>query len=175
MRKTDRHEIICGIDPGLRHTGFGVIGKDGDNLRYFHSGTISPPPDESLAWRLGYLYDGLGEVLRAYAPSLVAVEEVFVSVNSQITLKLGHVRGVILLAARHNDCLVREFASTAVKKAIVGFGRAEKSQILAMVGMLLPLATPDSEHATDALAVAIACAHYPDILDAIERRRENSG
>ncbi len=151
--------IVLGIDPGLLHTGFGVIKSD-VKLAYVDCGTISPAKNLEIHKRLAFIYDGLLAKMQEHSPDVVAVEEVFVAANSKTALTLGQVRGVILLAAAHAGVELREFSSTAIKKSVVGFGRAEKGQIGAMVKILLPLSEVDSEHSADALAAAITAAHH---------------
>ena len=152
--------IIIGIDPGLRHTGYGIIRAKDNNLSHIANGTISPKSDWPLADRLAHLFDGLVEKFQEFSPELCAIEDIFVSKNALSTLKLGHARGVALLAPAHMGCPVREFANTTVKKSITGVGRADKGQMIAMINILLPASNPTTDHAADALAVAICAAHY---------------
>ena len=151
--------IILGLDPGLSTTGWGVIRKDGNRLSHIANGRIRTDTAMAMASRLLQLDLELSDVLREYRPDAVAVEEVFVNVNPQSTLKLGQARGVALLAASRGGADVAEYATRLVKKAVVGTGKAEKAQVQAMLKVLLPgvkLAGPD---AADALAVAICHAH----------------
>lgn len=155
---------ILGIDPGLQHTGWGVIEAEGSRLRYIASGAIHPATDAALAERLRTLHDGVAEVIAAYQPSVSAIEQTFVSVNAASTLKLGNARGALLLSLALHGLAVHEYDATKIKKTVVGVGRAGKPQIAAMVGMLLP-GVPDqaTEDALDALAVAITHAHHKSI------------
>lgn len=148
---------IIGLDPGLAHTGWGVIEAQGNRLAHLAHGVIHSQPSDPLPTRLAALHAGLGTILAAHAPDEAAVEEVFVNRNAQSTLKLGQARGVALLAVGHLP--VAEHATRLVKKAIVGTGAADKAQVMAMVARLLPGCGPLSEDAADALAVAIAHAH----------------
>lgn len=151
---------IVGIDPGLRATGWGVVTISGNRLSFVAAGTIKAPTDGELAARLNVLYVGLAEVLRSWQPDEAAVEQTFVNRDAAATLKLGQARGICLLAPAQIGLAVAEYAPNAVKKAIVGAGHADKGQIRAMVRVLLPRATFDSDHAADALAIAICHAHH---------------
>lgn len=151
---------IIGLDPGLRRTGWGVIEAQGTRLTYVACGTILPPENAPMAERLAELHRGLAEVLARHAPDEAAVEETFVNMNPASTLKLGQARGVVMLVPAQAGLSVAEYAPLLVKKTVVGAGRAEKAQIRMMIGVLLPKATPQTEDAADALAVAVTHAHH---------------
>ncbi len=151
---------ILGLDPGLRRTGWGVIEAEGPRLRYVACGTILPPETAPMGARLAALHHGLMAVLEAHRPDEAAVEETFVNMNPSSTLKLGQARGVVLLAPALMGLDVAEYAPTLVKKSVVGAGRAEKAQIRMMISILLPQATPETEDAADALAIAVTHAHH---------------
>lgn len=151
---------ILGLDPGLRRTGWGVIEADGPRLRYVDCGTILPPEEAPMGERLAALHRGLMGVLTRHSPDEAAVEETFVNMNPSSTLKLGQARGVVLLAPALMGLDVAEYAATLVKKSVVGAGRAEKAQIRMMISILLPQATPETEDAADALAIAVTHAHH---------------
>lgn len=151
--------IIIGLDPSLSCTGWGIVAKQGNRLSHIANGQIKTDPKASLAQRLVTLDSGLAEVIAQYRPETGAVEEVFVNSNAQSTLKLGQARGVCLLALARSGMPVAEYAARLVKKAIVGTGAAEKAQIQAMLGVLLPGVKLAGADAADALAVAIAHAH----------------
>ena len=150
---------IIGLDPGLRHTGWGVIAVDGNRLRHVADGAVHARPDGTLAERLVELFEGLGEVLGAYNPDAAAVEETFLNKNPGSTLKLGSARAVALLAPALRGIPVAEYSTNLVKKAVVGAGHADKHQVEVMVRMLLP-GTRALADAADALAVAICHAHH---------------
>jgi crossover junction endodeoxyribonuclease RuvC len=152
--------ILIGLDPSLTSTGWGVIAADGNRLRHVANGQIRGRAADPLATRLATLYDALAAVLATHRPHAAAVEEVFVNKNPQSTLKLGHARGVVLLATARADVEVGEYAARLVKKAVVGTGAAEKAQVHAMVERLLPGVKIAGEDAADALAVAICHAHH---------------
>jgi crossover junction endodeoxyribonuclease RuvC len=156
-----QHRIrILGIDPGLRKTGWGLIGLEGTKLSYIASGVVTSDGDLDLALRLKQLHDGLTEIVRSHQPDEVSVEETFVNKDAQATLKLGHARGVALLVPALAGLPVAEYGANQVKKTVVGVGHAEKAQVLAMVRILLPKADPKTADAADALAIAIAHAHH---------------
>lgn len=151
---------IIGLDPGLRRTGWGVIEARGPVLSAVAQGTVTPPPELPLAERLRRLHDGLQAVLAEWRPQAAAVEETFMTRNGESTLKLGFARGVVLLVPALCGLEVAEYAPVTVKKAVVGTGRADKAQMLAMVCRLLPRAEVEGFDAADALAVAICHAHH---------------
>ena len=151
---------IIGIDPGLRNTGWGVIDSLGNSLRFVASGTVKSDNKLDLASRLNQLYDGLESVLHEFQPFEAAVENTFVNKDATATLKLGQARGIAMLAPARAGLRVAEYAPNAVKKAVIGVGHGDKKQILMMVKMLIPKATFDSDHAADALAIAICHAHH---------------
>jgi len=151
---------LLGLDPGLRHTGWGVIDADGNRLRHVADGVVHAPEQGSLAARLDVLYRALNDVLDRYAPEAAAVEESFVNRNAASTLKLGAARGVVLLAPAARGIPVLEYAANLVKKSVVGVGHAEKDQVQMMVRRLLPGCLAAGADAADALAVAICHAHH---------------
>lgn len=149
---------ILGIDPGLRVTGFGIIDADGPRLRYVASGVIRIGTG-ALPPRLKTIHDGLIEVIGEYGPQTAAVEIIFVNVNPQSTLLLGQARGAAITTAVAQGLPVSEYTASQVKQAVVGYGRAVKSQVQAMVQQLLALPGLPSTDAADALACAICHAH----------------
>ena len=161
--------IILGLDPGLGCTGWGVIAAEGNRLSHIANGQIRTQAQAALSHRLLALADGLAEIIALHRPATAAVEEVFVNANPQSTLKLGQARGVILLAAARGGIAVGEYAARLVKKAVVGTGGADKVQVHAMVGRLLPGVTITGADAADALAVAITHAHHLSSARARER------
>ena len=159
---------ILGIDPGLRHTGWGVITSEGSSLRFVACGAIHPPASGELAARLHHLHEQLEQVIRLYQPESCAIEQTFVSTNAASTLKLGNARGALLLSLAIQGLRVAEYDATMVKKTVTGSGRADKGQIERMVRMLLPACTEAaSSDAMDALAVAITHAHHHSFAKAL--------
>lgn len=151
---------IIGIDPGLRRTGWGVVDATGNALRFVAAGTVRSDDKAELATRLCELHDGLAAVLALHKPVEAAVEATFVNRDASATLKLGQARGIAMLVPARAGLRVGEYAPNAVKKAVIGVGHGDKGQIHMMVKVLLPKAVVDSEHAADALAIAICHAHH---------------
>ncbi|MEP0232156.1 crossover junction endodeoxyribonuclease RuvC [Roseibium sp.] len=151
---------VLGIDPGLRRMGWGVIEAIGNRLTFIASGTVTSNNKQDLAERLVQLHDGLSRIVELQAPMEAAVELTFVNKDAGATLKLGQARGVALLVPALAGLRVSEYAPNLVKKTVVGTGHAEKDQIRAMVKVLMPRATFDTDDAADALAIAICHAHH---------------
>jgi len=149
---------ILGIDPGLRVTGFGVIDQSGGHLAYVASGCVRSGEGD-LPRRLKVLLEGVQEVVAAYRPHCAAVEQVFVNINPQSTLLLGQARGAAICALVSGALPVAEYTALQVKQAVAGTGRANKSQVQAMVRRLLRLPADPGPDAADALACAICHAH----------------
>jgi crossover junction endodeoxyribonuclease RuvC len=152
---------VLGIDCGGEYTGYGVVEQDADGLlHHLCSGAIRLPPRQVLELRLMTICNGLAKVISLYAPEMVAIEDVFYAVNAKSALKLGHVRGVAMLAAAQAGLSVTAYSPLSIKSAVVGYGRAEKSQVQLMVARLLELpAPPEPADAADALAIAICHLH----------------
>lgn len=150
---------ILGIDPGLQHTGWGIISSHANQLQFVACGTINPSPKLPLPDRLKHLHDELSQVIAQHQPHEAAVEETFVNKNAATSLKLGHARGALLLALSLSGLHVTEYSANLVKKSVVGKGHADKNQISTMVKLLLPHSNAASADAADALAVAITHAH----------------
>jgi crossover junction endodeoxyribonuclease RuvC len=151
---------LLGIDPGLRFTGWGVIDVDGNRLRHVADGVLATDSTLPTPERLCFLHKGLMELIAEHRPHEAAVEETYVNRNSGSSLKLGYARGVALLVPALAGIGVTEYAALRVKQAVVGTGRAEKTQVQLMVRRLLPGAMIKRADAADALAVAICHAHY---------------
>ena len=150
---------ILGIDPGLRVTGFGIIGREGSRLSYVTSGCIRPDAGEDLPARLSVIFDSLTQLVAEHSPREAAIEKVFVNVNPQSTLLLGQARGAAICAAAAAGLPVHEYTAQAVKQSVVGAGNARKEQVQEMVRRLLALPGHPSPDAADALACAICHAH----------------
>ncbi len=155
-----------GIDCGGEYTGYGVVEQDDRGcLHHLCSGAIRLSPKEALELRLKKICDGLHQVIAAHLPEQVAIEDVFYAVNAKSALKLGHVRGVAMLVAAQAGLEVVAYAPLAIKSAVVGYGKAEKSQVQVMVARLLRLdAPPQPADAADALAIAICHLHTAGTL-----------
>ena len=146
---------LLGLDPGLRHTGWGIINSKDNKISWVASGNISPKISLSLSERLKEIHQGLNSIVKKYNPSIAAIEEVFVNMNGQSTLKLGMARGAAITACSINEMPVYEYAPTRVKQSVTGSGRSKKDQVASMVNILLPRCEIKSEDESDALAVAI--------------------
>lgn len=151
---------VLGCDPGLGCTGWGVIEIAGHKLTHIANGAIKTRSSDSLGVRLAALHAALTEVIAMHRPDAVAVELAFVAKDPSAALKLGHARAIALLAAAEAGIEIAEYTPNHVKKSVVGVGHASKEQIQAMVKRLLPMARFEAADAADALAVAIAHAHY---------------
>ncbi len=168
---------IFGIDPGSERTGYGCLDTDGSRHRLVVCGALSTPAATSFPDRLLAIHAGLAALLAAHRPDCVAVENIFHARNVRSALKLGHARGVALLAASEAHVPIVEYAPTEVKRAVVGFGRAEKHQVAEMVRLLLGLdAVPAPHDVTDALAVAICHVHSArgPVAEAIAAQRPST-
>jgi crossover junction endodeoxyribonuclease RuvC len=150
---------ILGLDPGLRRCGWGVVTCAGARISHVAHGVIAPDEKAPFAERLLHLFEAVGEVIAAHAPDEAAIEETFVNVNAASTLKLGHARAAAMLAPARAGLAVAEYAPTEIKKALVGTGGADKSQVAFMVKRLLPACGEPKADAADALAVALTHAH----------------
>ena len=151
---------VLGLDPGLRHTGWGIIEVDGNRLSHVADGVANPSADQPLAARLVALFREIGAVLERFRPDEAAIEETFVNRNAASTLKLGLARGVVLLAPAERGLRVAEYSANMIKKAVVGAGHADKAQVQMMVRRILPGFASGKPDAADALAVAICHAHH---------------
>lgn len=160
---------LLGLDPGLRATGWGLIDVTGNRLSHVANGTVKSDASRSLAERLVQIEVGLIEILNAHAPMSAAVETAFVSRDPAAALKLGQARAIALLVPARAGLEVAEYAPNRIKKAVTGSGHAGKQQIKMMVETLLPKCVAASEHAADALAIAICHAHYRSAVSYVEK------
>jgi crossover junction endodeoxyribonuclease RuvC len=153
--------IVIGIDPGTANTGFGVVRTAGDRMVALDGGVVETDADEAVEKRLARLHDALGELIRWHEPKAMALEDLFFNRNVASALSVGQARGVAMLAAARHDLPCFDYTPQAVKMAVCGSGAAAKAQVQRMVGTLLHLpAPPASDHAADALAVAICHASH---------------
>ena len=157
--------LVLGVDPGSRVTGYGLVEKKGSLFSYIAAGHISPPASLPFYKRLHVIYCEIGRVIQQYGPSELSIEDMFYGKNVQSALKLGHARGSILIAALEHKLDVYEYTPLNIKKAVVGYGSADKSQVHSMVRVILGLhgAVTLSMDASDALAAAI-CHHNSNPL-----------
>ncbi|MCC8357876.1 MAG: crossover junction endodeoxyribonuclease RuvC [Oscillospiraceae bacterium] len=150
---------ILGIDPGIGTVGFGVIDAERGKNTYVACGVITTPPNTALSPRLDMIYNDLNEIIVTFAPAEIAVEELFFSKNITTGISVAHGRGVILLSAYRSGVPVFEYTPMQVKQAVVGYGGAQKRQVIYMTQKLLQMSKPPRpDDAADALALAICHA-----------------
>lgn len=152
---------VLGIDPGSQTTGWGVV--EGDERRYslVAYGSVRAPSSMRFSARLLRMCNGLEEVIAEHRPDVCALEDAFLATNVKVSMKLGQVRGVVLLVAERAGLEIHEYSPRLIKQTVVGYGNAEKHQVQEMVRLLLSLKTVPSPHdAADALAVAICHFHH---------------
>ena len=162
--------VVIGVDPGTQHTGYGVITEQGGQPVALDWGVISPRPTLALPGKLQTIYTALQACLEAHHPDTFAVEELFFAKNVRSAVTLAHARGVALLAAAAVGLEVVAYSPLEIKQAVVGYGRADKRQVQAMVQVLLNLRGPKpTEDAADALAVALCHLHGRRLRSALNR------
>lgn len=150
---------ILGIDPGIATVGFGVVDSQGSHLSYVSCGIISTPAKTPLSYRLDLIYNDLNQLFETFKPDVISIEELFFNTNTTTGISVAHGRGVILLAAYKAGIPVYEYTPLQVKQAVVGYGRAEKKQVIDMVRRILNMKNPPKpDDAADAVALAICHA-----------------
>ncbi len=162
--------IILGIDPGSRTTGYGVINAEGQKLTYLDSGCIRTSEGE-LSQRLLEIFNGVCQLMETFNPHEVSIEQVFMHENASSALKLGHARGVAMVACASHRIKVYEYSPRQIKQSVVGYGGAEKEQVKQMVMRLLMLKSAPQSDAADALAIAICHRHMHTGLLKISKPR----
>ena len=151
---------VFGIDPGSARTGYGCVESDGSRHRLIACGAIALAASKSFPEKLRVIHIELGRLIAQHQPDCVAIENVFHAVNAKTALKLGHARGVAMLAAVEAGMAIFEYTPAEVKQSVVGYGRAEKGQVQSMMQLLLGLAAPPTPFdASDALAIAVCHLH----------------
>lgn len=169
IREKSSPEVrILGIDPGSIRCGYGVIALGGRDPLHLSSGVISPPPSKPLAERLRQVYDGLLGVMREYRPDAAVIEKIFYAKNVRSAMSLGYARGVALLAAATGGIEIHECSALEVKKAVVGYGRAEKDQVQKMVRLILNIHAPLTADSADALALALCHANTLKFKESVQ-------
>lgn len=159
---------VLGIDPGSEITGWGVIEGDGPRYRLLEYGAIRLPAGQKFSTRLLNVCSGLEAIIARHNPGVCAIEDGFLATNLKVTLKLGQVRGVAMLAAERAGLEIQEYSPRLVKQTVVGYGNAEKHQVQEMVRVLLALnILPEPQDAADALAVAICHFHHSGLTQRI--------
>lgn len=150
---------ILGIDPGIATVGFGIVNFDREKYTLLKCGVITTPAHTSLSSRLNQIYDDMGELIEVFRPDCVSVEELFFNTNITTGISVAHGRGIILLAAYRANIPVFEYTPLQVKQSVVGYGRAEKKQVMDMVRRICGLASaPKPDDAADAVALALCHA-----------------
>lgn len=156
---------ILGIDPGIATIGFGVLDTDGRSHRLVKCGVISTPAHTSLSSRLEQIYDDMVNIIEMFAPDVVSIEELFFNTNITTGISVAHGRGVILLACKKAGLAIFEYTPLQVKQSVVGYGRAEKKQVMDMVKRICNLsAAPKPDDAADAVALALCHARSASSL-----------
>lgn len=152
---------VLGIDPGSETLGWGVVDGSGSRYEAVEFGTIRSDTKKPFSARLASIYAGVGELIDRFEPGVLSIEDTFISINVKSAMKLGQVRGVVLLLAEQRSLVIAEYAPRLIKQTIVGNGNAEKHQVGEMVKLLLRLkAVPTPHDAADALAIAICHFHH---------------
>lgn len=163
---------VLGIDPGSETLGWGVVEGSGLKYNLVDYGTIKSSPREKFSKRLLKIYDGVSALIEQFKPDVVSVEEAFYAVNVNVALKLGQVRGVVLVLGEKAGLEIAEYAPRLIKQTVVGYGNAEKQQVQEMVRLLLKMKTAPQPHdAADALAIAICHFHHAGIQNKINQAK----
>jgi crossover junction endodeoxyribonuclease RuvC len=163
---------VLGIDPGSETLGWGVVDGVGSRYALVGFGTVKSNPRQQFSKRLLNIYNGVAELMAEHSPDVLSVEDTFYAVNVSVALKLGQVRGTMLLLAEQRGIEIAEYAPRLVKQTVVGYGNAEKQQVQEMVKVLLRMkAVPTPHDAADALAIAICHFHHAGIRDRIEKAK----
>jgi crossover junction endodeoxyribonuclease RuvC len=166
---------VLGIDPGSETLGWGVVEGTGSNYSAVDFGTVRSNPKSAFSKRLLKVFSGVEEVIERFEPDVVSIEEAFYAVNVNVAMKLGQVRGVVLLLAEQRGIEIAEYAPRLIKQTVVGYGNAEKGQVGEMVRILLRLKSVPAPHdAADALAIAICHFHHSGIREKL-RKQTNGG
>jgi crossover junction endodeoxyribonuclease RuvC len=163
---------VLGIDPGSETLGWGVVEGSGSKYSLVEFGTVKSKPREAFSKRLMKIYRSVEETVDQYQPDVLSIEEAFYSINVNVAMKLGQVRGVMLLLAEQRGLAIAEYAPRLIKQTVVGYGNAEKQQVGEMVRLLLKLkAVPTPHDAADALAIAICHFHHSGLQSRIEKAK----
>jgi crossover junction endodeoxyribonuclease RuvC len=158
---------VLGIDPGTAACGYGIVHESDGRLRAVCYGLWRTPASSRLELRLKTIYEGVAGLLAEHEPDAVALEESYVGADARIALSVGQARGAVLLAGALAGVACVEYAPARVKQSVCGYGRAEKDQVQRMIAILLGLDEAMSDHASDALAVAVCHALAPPLLEVV--------
>ena len=160
---------VLGIDPGSETLGWGVVESIGSKYGLVDFGTVKSSPRVAFSKRILKAYDGVVEIIDRFEPSVVSIEEAFYALNPSVAIKLGQVRGTILLLAEQKGLEIAEYSPRLIKKTVVGYGNADKRQVQEMVRLLLGLKTiPEPHDAADALAIAICHFHHAGLTEKLK-------
>lgn len=163
---------VLGIDPGSETLGWGIVEGSGLKYQLVDYGTVKSSPKETFPKRLLKIYNGVEAVIREFQPDVISVEEAFYATNVKVALKLGQVRGVVLLLGEQAQLEIAEYAPRLIKQTVVGYGNAEKHQVQEMVRVLLRMQkAPEPHDAADALAIAICHFHHAGVQDRIKQAK----
>lgn len=161
---------VLGIDPGSETLGWGVVEGIGLKYNLVDFGTVKSSPKEAFSKRLMKIFDGVADVIWKFKPDALSIEEAFYANNVKVALKLGQVRGVVMLAGEKAGIEIAEYAPRLIKQTVVGYGNAEKQQVQEMVRLLLRMKEiPKPHDAADALAIAICHFHHAGVQDRIKQ------
>jgi len=152
--------LVLGVDPGSRATGYGLIEKRPGGIVGVDWGQVCPPPDMPFYDRIHHIFVAMMEIMHRHGPQEMAIEDIFYAKNAKSSLKLGHARGAILVAAVHCGLKVFEYSPLEIKKAMVGYGRGSKEQVRRMVQVMLNIKVLPGLDTSDALATAICHANW---------------
>lgn len=165
---------ILGIDPGSINCGYGLIQQSGSNniIKYLSSGRIFVSAKKDLYIRIREIYSSLSEVISEYKPDEIVIEKIFFAKGTKAALSLGHIRGVVLLVAALSELPIYEYSALEVKKAVVGYGKADKRQVQKMVREILGINNSLSLDSADAIALALCHANYRILYNALKEQNK---
>ena len=167
---SDQQMRVLGIDPGSETLGWGVVEGTGSRYSAVDFGTVRSSPKDAFSKRLLNIYRGVEDVVTRFKPDALSIEDTFYSVHVGVALKLGQVRGIVLLLGEQHGLEIAEYAPRLIKQTVVGYGNAEKQQVGEMVRLLLGLkAVPKPHDAADALAIAICHFHHAGLKDRLKK------
>ncbi len=161
--------LVLGVDPGSKITGYGLVKKNNDRMVCIASGHIASPPKSPLYNRIHHIFQKMVEIMTQFQPDEMAVEDVFYAKNVKSSLKLGHARGAVMIAAVQCGVKIFEYSPLEIKKSVVGYGRATKDQVRTMVKILLKLDMDPGFDTSDALAAAICHLNYSQFNSIINK------
>jgi crossover junction endodeoxyribonuclease RuvC len=163
---------VIGIDPGSETLGWGIVEGSGTKYSLVDFGTVKSSPRVAFSRRILKAYEGVADVVERFRPDVLSIEEAFYSVNAGVAMKLGQIRGAILLLGEQKGLEIAEYSPRLIKQTVVGYGNAEKHQVQEMVRLLLGLRTIPTPHdAADALAVAICHFHHAGMKEKIKKSK----